>query len=676
MPRIPDGLSVRPVPQARLSVATRRNAGAVGSSIAGIGQTVARAGSELWQKQDALAYSAAKSAYISGSEQAKRDFQDDPDYATFDERYSERMKQVREEALKLINTNSDKAIFEAEADVLFERDRSAVLDLARGKRVDAGRALVGDNGDAMLDVVSYATDSGAILSAIGSYNEMVDGAVEQGLYTRQEARALKEQWSASAVQSRINNAISRGALEEAQTVYNELRDTLPWQTRDEVFDRLTKAFQHREDVDFVASLIGQGPTETTVNYADPLRGKGQKPVPGGEYGAKRDYGKHQGVDHPAPAGTNIYAIAAGTVKVSKSEKGGNIVTVTHYDGTVSKYMHLGSVSVKDGDKVTQETVLGGVGSTGRSTGPHLHLEVVDAKGNEVDPETVIGKAASTRQEFDKRNIYAAIEVEGAARGWTPERIENAKREADVQIQRVEGFQSREDDAKVNAALEIVANLGDNFTDTSQIPGFGQLPPRDRITFENIAAQNRKPVEPDANGAVVRSIHRMAIEAPDLFATLDLRPYQAYVTDAEFDELSQSQARARENIGKWSPRSGIQQAITWGEKFGGVELKDDELYRVYRYMEGRAAQWREENGKAPSNREYEGFFTEATKEIKTKDTFLGIDWLNPDETKRAFEFKKPTRDYRALIIRQFRSVNGRDPTEDEIRQWYKKMGEAL
>ena len=84
---------------------------------------------------------------------------------------------------------------------------------------------------------------------------------------------------------------------------------------------------------------------------------------------------HEGIDIAAPTGRPIGAAAAGTVIVAGWGGGyGNLVVVSH--GTISTaYAHMSSIAVSNGQQVSRGTVLGAVGSTGHSTGPHLHFEV-------------------------------------------------------------------------------------------------------------------------------------------------------------------------------------------------------------------------------------------------------------------------------------------------------------
>jgi murein DD-endopeptidase MepM/ murein hydrolase activator NlpD len=94
---------------------------------------------------------------------------------------------------------------------------------------------------------------------------------------------------------------------------------------------------------------------------------------------------HAGIDLAAGVGAPISAVAAGTVASAGPEGGyGNAVRVQHEQGTVTVYAHLSEVLVSAGQRVTAGTYLGREGSTGNSTGPHLHFEV-RIGGVPVDP---------------------------------------------------------------------------------------------------------------------------------------------------------------------------------------------------------------------------------------------------------------------------------------------------
>lgn len=94
---------------------------------------------------------------------------------------------------------------------------------------------------------------------------------------------------------------------------------------------------------------------------------------------------HKGVDLAAPRGTPIYAPADGVVaKAGPFSSYGNFIEIEHGADMETRYGHLSKIAVREGERVKKGELIGYVGSTGRSTGPHLHYEVrVD--GQAVDP---------------------------------------------------------------------------------------------------------------------------------------------------------------------------------------------------------------------------------------------------------------------------------------------------
>ncbi|MEU0075880.1 transglycosylase family protein [Streptomyces sp. NPDC006332] len=99
-------------------------------------------------------------------------------------------------------------------------------------------------------------------------------------------------------------------------------------------------------------------------------------------------GYHTGVDFPVPTGTSVKAVGAGTV-VSAGWEGsfGYQVVIRHSDGRYSQYAHLSAISVRSGQTVGGGQRIGRSGSTGNSTGPHLHFEVRTGPGfgTDIDP---------------------------------------------------------------------------------------------------------------------------------------------------------------------------------------------------------------------------------------------------------------------------------------------------
>ncbi len=102
---------------------------------------------------------------------------------------------------------------------------------------------------------------------------------------------------------------------------------------------------------------------------------------------------HDGVDLAGKEGSDIIAVAAGVVTWADERYGyGNLVEIDHGDGLVTRYAHAKAVKVKVGDVVQKGQVVALMGSTGRSTGPHVHFEVL-RNGKSQNPEHYIQRAS-------------------------------------------------------------------------------------------------------------------------------------------------------------------------------------------------------------------------------------------------------------------------------------------
>jgi murein DD-endopeptidase MepM/ murein hydrolase activator NlpD len=108
--------------------------------------------------------------------------------------------------------------------------------------------------------------------------------------------------------------------------------------------------------------------------------------------------RHSGIDLPGRSGTRIYATGAGIVSFAGWMKGyGNLVQIDHPGAVRTRYGHLSRILVSGGVPVAQGDLIGQMGSTGRSTGNHLHYEV-RAAGVPVNPLAYIGQTAPSTYE--------------------------------------------------------------------------------------------------------------------------------------------------------------------------------------------------------------------------------------------------------------------------------------
>ena len=133
------------------------------------------------------------------------------------------------------------------------------------------------------------------------------------------------------------------------------------------FDQLQEALANQQD------RLSHIPSVIPINIADYTMSSG--------YGYRVDpiYGSskfHEGLDFAASKGTDVFATGDGKVKIAGREKGyGNCVDIDHGYNYLTRYAHLSEILVHPGEEVKRGQLIGKVGSTGKSTGPHLHYEV-------------------------------------------------------------------------------------------------------------------------------------------------------------------------------------------------------------------------------------------------------------------------------------------------------------
>ena len=129
---------------------------------------------------------------------------------------------------------------------------------------------------------------------------------------------------------------------------------------------------------------------------------------------------HLGVDYAAPTGTPVRVVGDGTVNFAGWQRGyGNVIVVNHRNNHSTVYAHLHAIHVRQGQRVEQASVIGLVGSTGASTGPHLHFEFRD-NGEPKDPLMIakqgetVPVSTSARSDFNAQAQRMKVELSAAA----------------------------------------------------------------------------------------------------------------------------------------------------------------------------------------------------------------------------------------------------------------------
>ena len=230
-----------------------------------------------------------------------------------------------------------------------------------------------------------------VYRAIFEANPIPDSARAKELETKLEiakAEKLRDHQLVSSINNTLNHLVSRIAAQKKS--YDEVDELV--KNKANLLAR-TPAIQpvSNKDLNRVASGFGYriDPVYKTTKF-------------------------HAGLDFSAPQGTPIYATADGTVTTAGNSGNGygNHVIINHGYGYETLYGHMVRVKARNGQAVKRGEVIGWVGSTGKSTGPHCHYEV-HKNGKEIDPiyffyndltpeqfDLLLKKAAASNQSFD------------------------------------------------------------------------------------------------------------------------------------------------------------------------------------------------------------------------------------------------------------------------------------
>lgn len=358
--------------------------------------------------------------------------------------------------------------------------------------------------------------------------------------------AVEERKAVSSVHgSVVDRYLSGEDVEMAKAYFDANEDEMTGNDRNAALAALKSPLLARDTESGVSEVLGiaSPAAAQSTNYSDPLRGAGHGISDA--YGKARAGGKtHNGVDFPAPAGTPIYSTGPGkVVRAGHDDRSGNFVVIDHGNGMTSSYSHMQAASaLKPGDQVTPDTRLGGVGTTGRSSGPHLHM-VVKKDGKTVDPTKVIGSAQQSATRYDLDGALAAVDGRD---DWSFEKRERVKDGIRARVSINDGLKARKEADASDAALKWLLTKGDSFTDLSQMPANirNSLSTEAQTTFTARAKSNLTGDGVKGNSIYAMQLHAIQQGNPDAFLKLNLAEYVGKITNAELDAAVTDQARLR------------------------------------------------------------------------------------------------------------------------------------
>lgn len=242
-----------------------------------------------------------------------------------------------------------------------------------------------------LDVLLEATSFEDFLTMWDMFDKITEqdaALIQETKEVRAEAEAAQAEYEEQVAIAEEELANIESAKAEIETAKSDMEVSLALVNEEIVL------LQAKEEEERIAAEEAQRRAQEEKGVVNPITGW-VHPCPSGVVSSPFGYRTfdnafHNGTDYAAPEGTPIYAAAAGTVSyVGGYGTGGNAVKINHGSGVVSIYMHMSAFATSQGNSVNAGDIIGYVGSTGNSTGPHLHFQV-EINGSPTNPTQLVG----------------------------------------------------------------------------------------------------------------------------------------------------------------------------------------------------------------------------------------------------------------------------------------------
>lgn len=611
MPRLPDvdTLGARPVPRSRRSIASNPRAGAVGDAVSGLGNELAGIGGRMFEKEDRLAYAAAKTAMLKADVATRQELENDPDYETWETRYTDRMTTAREQAAGLIRSKSDRALFEEDAGLDIVRGNAALSGAANARRRDARLAVGMDALSALSDVGQDASDDATREATIANANEIIAGMVERGDIDAVRAGELSRGWVQSYIVQRAETMQQAGDIDGAAAFIDVNAGRLDPSTETRLRRQVGEAAEHRETLTLAEEFVhGASPVVSTPaapaaplpRWASPVAAELQRAgysgnvvagflgnfeVEGGHGGALGDGGTASGIaqwrherranfkrkfgkePHEATAAEQAQFVVW---EMQNPQAAG--MTVAQRDAILAARTPEEAAALIDQHYE-------------RSSGAHRERRIQAARSYHG------GEAA---QAHDLENIYASINERAEAEGWTPEKTESVKAQAARLVDRDEQLLNRQYRTAADEAAQAIAAMPNGLTDITQIPASirSRMDPTDIAKLETDIREERRA---RADEARAEAQARRAVELqfmqrfePAKFRRLNPLEEARNLSPEKFNSFMMDYLEANEDkpFDPTGIRGGINSEIEFQMRHGQLDLDDKEKIALFDFMEAQ------------------------------------------------------------------------------------------
>lgn len=648
MARLPDldSLGARPIPRARMGVASVDNPGAIGNAVEGFGDVAARIGAAEVEKEDQLSYAAAKASLLKADAEARMELADDPDYETAEKRYQERMGKAKSAASTLIKSRFDRQVFDVDTRTDLDRGSFEIRKVATNKRQAAETATFASTLLDLQATARTATDDATREAAIKTATDAISGAQAKGLLSPEKALEARQGWTNEYVYGQAILALDKGDMDKARGVVEKFGAYL---TTDNYL-KLNEALNNENDAQAVMRAATAGMGKPIVSAPKDVPGLVTKLFPGARVtSTKRDPKSALGKANP------------GSHHNDRPGKGTEAIDVAPIEGaTFEQYVESlranGVDVVEARDEVRNPSK--------HATGPHWHVAY---RIGTPPPDTL--------EDAISRGV-AALGTNASARQVALTRSEIATR-----WQVMEGAErDREDNAVEGVQAALLKNGGNWYALPASVRA--SVPAKHVPGLINFAAGLQpNAVKRETNASEYVRLTEMAALNPKQFAALNPIEYRGSFDDTDWERLV---SMRNEILGKpgekaegpsiseirsvTGPMLDARGLTTTGIKTEQKNARQAMAARIYSFEKAIAtdvAIWQRNNpGKKPSIREIQEM---ADRRLLTAlqgdDTLFQFEWRD-----EAAVITMPS-GQKQRVARLMRSVLGREPTDKEIATAY-------
>lgn len=405
-------------------------------------------------------------------------------------------------------------------------------------------------------------------------------------------------------------------------------------------------------------------------------------------GGGKGSANHGGIDYAVPLGTKVAAMAGGEIlEVDAVGKGGlgKFVRVRHPNGFVSTYAHLNDVDVKAGDTVAGGAIIARSGSTGKSTGPHLHVEVLDADGNPIDPLTAIGRplTGGARGAAGKPTLE---EMRGRARLAAGDDVRRQEAfVAEVDRKYAAGQQEQRDrEAQAADAVQPYLRPNSGVTSWTQIPPnvWNALSPQQQTSIQDrfasdaarAAAAAEEGTKRKTDPVKLTSLMGLYATAPQAFAQLDPLTYMNALSEGDYEQM----LTRRADVLKGKPDKAEQVSMSRAMSVAGRQLvglgldpkKDADEYAEFQgAMWNEVQRYRQSTGKEPDDGALLGITRDLLREVqvgRTKMRGYEVPAIPGDKV-----YSLVPRDAAKMIRSSYAASGKGEPTPQQLSNEYRE-----